>query len=145
LKIFDGFLVLVLVSFLWMLPVSKAIYEYRTDVREDTFHVITTSGQTTVDLVLVRAVYLDDSETIAVSSNCTADSPIVEIYTVATRVVSLSGLAESESHLLIISYDISSLTGLSSVNTFLDWLPWIWVLILFMFPAAAIFVIVKRR
>jgi hypothetical protein len=145
LKIFEGFLVLVLVSFLWMLPVSEAIYNYRTDVREDTFHIITTVGQTTVSVALIRPVYQDDFGTVSVSSNCSSDALIVESYTAATRLVSLSGLADGESRLLTVSYDVDALAAHSAINTFLNWLPGIWILILFVFPVAVIYVIVRRR
>jgi hypothetical protein len=127
-----------------MLPVPESIYNYRTDIREDIFHVITDPGQSTITLVLVKAVYADDSQTIAVTSNCSADIPLVDSYMPATRVVSISGLAESESHTLIVAYDVDALAAHSSINTFLGWLPTIWVLILFTFPVCVIYVIIRN-
>lgn len=144
-KVFEGLLVLVLVGFLWMLPVSEAIDNFRTDVREDNFTVQTAGGQTTADVVLFKPVYNADSQTLSVSSNSSADTPAVASYTAASRLVSVSGLAESESHRLTVSYDVDALASHSSINKLMDYLPWLWVLVLFAFPICVLIAIVRQR
>ena len=143
-KVFEGFLVLVLSSLLLLLPVSRAIYDYRTDVREDHFTVNTGPGEHSANVVLIKPLYDNDLETIFVSSNVTADHPLADSYDSNTRQLIVTGLTENESRLLAISYDVNALIGYAAVNTFLNWLPYLWYLILFVFPAAAIYVIVKR-
>lgn len=144
-RIFEGFLVLFLSSILWLLPVSRAIYDYRTDIREDRFTVVTGPGETVESVVLLKPIYGDDTGTVSISSNVTADSPMVGSYNPDTRQLTVSGLAENESHLLAVSYDVSALIGHTAVSMFLNWLPYIWYLLLFIFPVATIYVIVRRR
>ncbi len=144
-RIFEAMLVLVLVGFLWMLPVPDAIYNYRTTVRADHFTVDTIEGQTTTTLVLFKPVYGGDPEKISASSNSTSDSPEIASYEPSTRAVTVSGLSESEAHRLEISYDTDALTQSRSISSFLDYLPWLWIINLFAFPICAIIVVIRQR
>lgn len=144
-RIFQGFLVLVVVAILWMLPVSQAIYDFRTDIREDVFAVTTGGAETTTAEVLLKPVYDDDTGTISLLSDLATDTPALDAYTPATQVVDISGLTADSSRELTVTYDTDALSVHAAVSIVMDLLPMIWILILVAFPVVSLIVIVKRR
>jgi hypothetical protein len=134
-RIFNTFLILVVVALLWMLPFTEAIYDFRTDVRDDYFYDVTTAvGITTTNVTLLMPVYDNDSSTITILSDISTDNATVNSYNSTTRVLSITNLAANDTRDLTVSYDVGSLSDNSAFDTFLNQLPWIWMLVLFAFP-----------
>ena len=144
-RIFLGFLIIVTVAILFMIPVTEAIYDYRTDVREDPFTVVTAPAVTTGNMTLIKPIYDNDTATTAFSSNNTNDSPLYAAYDTATRELQVSGLAANSTRLLTVSYDVDALSASAAVSTLMDYLSWIWFILLAGFPAAAIAAIFMGR
>jgi len=145
-KIFYGFLIIVTVSILFMLPITEGIYDFRTDVRDDNFYGIETGvGVTTSNVTLHTNIYDDDTETIDILSDESTDIPAYSAYDTGTRVLTVSGLAASGNRTLTVSYDIDALSASAAVSNFMDVVSWIWFILLVAFPAAAIAAIFMGR
>ncbi len=134
-RIFYSFLILVCSSILIMLPVTEGVYAYRTDQREDTFS-ITTENITTADVVLLKTIYDDDTSTVLFASSI-AEVPTVSSYNGTTRNLSIAALTENTTRSLDIQYDVSAISN-SAVDSFMDIIPWIWILLWIAFPVAGL-------
>jgi len=144
-RIFQGFLILVVVAILWMIPVSQAIYDFRTEPRDDVFAVTTGGGETTTAVVLLKPIYDDDTGTISLRSDLATDTPISDNYTPTTYVLDISGLTAASSRELTATYDIDALSAHAAVSIIMDLLPTIWILILVAFPVVSLIVIFRKR
>ena len=116
-RIFLGFLIIVTVSILFMIPVTQAVYDYRTDVREDSFNIFTFAANTTGNMTLLKAIYDNDTSTLGFISNNTSDLPLYFAYNTTTRELEVSGLAANQSRLLDVSYDVDALGDAVAVST----------------------------
>ncbi len=136
-KIFYAFLVIVSSALLFMLPITSTIYDFRTDLREDTFVVTTAAGITSANTTLLVAIYNDDTQTINYTSN-TTEAPIFSSFNATSRQLTTAGLAEATTRALVVAYDISALPGADALNNLLDKIPLIWMLMVISFPIAAL-------
>ena len=136
-RIFYAFIVIVVAAILWLLPVTEGIYDFKTDLREDNFTVTTGLGETTANVTLLKAIYDDDTSTITISSDDSEDVPLYSSYNATTRSLSVIGFSDNNTRSLTVTYDIDAITG-DGIDTLLDQLPWIWILIKIALPAAAI-------
>ena len=137
-RIFLGFLILVTVAILFMIPVPQAVYDYRTDVREDPFTVVTAPAVVTGNVTLIKPIYDNDTTTTFFSSNNTNDLPLYAAYNTVTRELQVSGLEADATRLLAVSYDVDAMSSSAAISTLMDYLSWIWFILLVGFPAAAI-------
>lgn len=140
-----SFLILVLIVFLWLLPVSDSVYAFRTDLRTDRITVETLAAVTTGNVTLFKAVYDDDVSTIDIISSDSDDSPLYSSYNATTRLLDFSGLAASTNRTISVSYDIDAIEGSAAIDTLLDYAPWIyWILAVGMVAAAIAAIWVMR-
>ena len=137
-RIFYAFLVMVTTAMLWMLPITAAIYDFRTDVQEDTFTSDTAVGQTTENVTLSEVLYDNDTQTIDILSSISGDVPAYASYNGTTRLLGISGLSANTTRSLTVSYDVDALAGSDAINNLLDIVPWIWMLCIIVFPMAAL-------
>lgn len=144
-RIFNGFLIIFVAVVLILLPVSRGVYDYRTDVREDLFNYETGGGVTTANVVLHSPIYNDDTSTIVLYSDLATDVPLFAAYNTTTRLVDITGMTAASNRTLRVNYDTDALVSNVALSTFMDWLPYIWLLIVFTLPMAAIYVIIKYR
>jgi len=144
-RIFYAFLILLISAFLFMLPVSEAIYDYRTMQRIETETVPTAVGVTTGNIILGVPVYDDDTDVITIISDLGTDVPVFSAYNTTTRMVVFSGLTANGTRIITITYLIDALSLYTAVNTFLDFLPYIWLLTVFAFVPGALFAIFTNR
>lgn len=121
-----------------MLPVSGAVYDFRTDLRTDEFTSPTGVGVTSANVTLGEPLYDDDTQTIDILSDLSTDTPAFSSYTTATRVVNISGLSANTTRILTVSYDVDALGGSDALNTFVGYVPWMWMLIIIVFPIAGL-------
>ena len=128
-----------------MLPVSEAIYDYRTTSRTDTFSTDTAVGVFTANETLIDDLYNGDIGSVDIDSNDATDAPLSNSYNVTNQVLNIGGLTGNATRTLEISYDVGALTLYTAVDTLLDFLPYIWVLIIIAFPPAALFAIFTGR
>jgi len=144
-RIFQGFLIVFITVILYMLPVTGAIYDYRTDVREDSFNYETIGAEITANVTLHSPVYDDDTNTINILSDLPTDIPLFAAYNATTRLVDITGMTLTSNRTLRVSYDIDALADHGALNGFMGWLPLIWILMISVMPLAGIYTIIKRR
>lgn len=144
-RIFYAFLILLISAFLFMLPVSEAIYDYRTIQRIETETVPTAVGVTTGNVILGVPVFDNDTDVIEITSDSGTDAPTFSAYNTTNRMVIFSGLTANGTRVITITYLIDALGLYVAVNTFLDFLPYIWLLVVFAFIPASLFAIFTNR
>jgi hypothetical protein len=137
-RIFTSFLIVLLDIFLWFLPIQTAIYDFRTDIQTDNFNVATALATTTGNVTLSKELYGNDTQTIVLNSNLSTDSPVYSSYNTTTRVLKMSGFTVNATRTLEVLYNRPSFSPSSSLNSFMDVLPWFWMLFLAIFPFAAL-------
>ena len=138
-------MILLASAILWMLPVTEGIYDFRTDVREDNFTVLTAAGVTNSTVQLFTDIYDDDVSTIDLSSNNGDDNPTYSSYNATPRNLTVSGLSADATRTLTVFYDIDALTESAAVGNLLDMIDFLWILVVVAFPGAAIIAIVTMR
>jgi hypothetical protein len=133
-------------AILWLLPVTDAIYSFRTDVKDDSYYTTTAAGVTASNSTLTKALYLNDTSTIDLFSDLNTDLPTVYAYNTTTHALWVTGLTASQTRTLTISYDYDALNASAAISNFLDKLSWIWLICIAVFPIAAIVAlfVVKR-
>ena len=141
-RIFTGFLIMFASVLLWLLPQTQAAYDFRTDLRTDTFTVETGAAETTGNCTLVKDIYDDDVTTIELSSSDSDDSPLYSSYNATSRFLSFSGLAVSTNRTITVDYDVDALEGNDAIDTLVDQLPWIFIVITICFPCAGLALII---
>jgi len=144
-RIFSAFLVIVTAAILFMLPLTSGVYDFRTDLNEDTFNYETGGAETTANVTLDKAVYDDDTDTITILSDLSTDSPLFSTYNTSTRLLDITGLTVSENRTLTVAYDVDALEGSDAINTIVGRLPWIWLLVIIAFSPAALVAIFTGR
>ena len=143
-RIFYAFLIVVVSAILFMLPITEAIYDFRTDLREDTFSTETGAG-TTANVTLLDDLYDDDLGSVDIDSDLATDHPLPNSYNATSQVLNVSGLTATSNRTLDITYDIDALSGNDAINAVADILPFIWMLCIIAFAPAALFAIFTGR
>jgi hypothetical protein len=143
--IFNGFLIILVAVLLFMLPFTGAIYDFRTEVEEDTFNYATAANVTTGNVTLQEEVYDDDTDTIGISSDLTGDVPLFSAYNTTTRLLDMTGLLESSNRTLTVEYDTNALSDNAALDTLLSWVPYIWIMLVCGLPIAALYVYIRGR
>ena len=136
-KIFYAFLVIVAATLLFMLPITTMVYDFRTDIREDTFTVTTAAGVTSANVTLLKTIYDNDTATISYLSS-KPEVPVFTSYNTTSRQLLTGNLTALTTRTLYVSYDTDALTGYTALDTLLDRVPFIWLLIIIAFPVAAL-------
>ena len=144
-RIFYAFLIMFCSVFLFLLPLTEAAYDFKTDIRTDTFATETAAGITSVNETLFKPLYDSDIATVDILSTLATDVPTTTSYNATSRQLWISGLTASSNRSLEVSYDIDSLTGFPAIATLLDKVPFIWMLIIIAFAPAALFAIFTGR
>lgn len=144
-RIFTAGLVLVATAFLWLLPITSAVYDYRTDLREDTFTSALAAGITTANHTLTKPIFENDLGTITITSDLTGDTPALLSYNTSSRLIRISGLTANATRILNVSYDVDALAGNDAIATVASRVVFIWLLSLIIFPVAALAAIFLGR
>jgi len=144
-RIFYAFLIVVVSAILFMLPVTEAIYDYRTDLRTDTFSTTTAAAVTSANVTLLTGLYDSDISTIDIDSDDSTDDPLANTYNATSRVLNVTGLTAATTRTLDITYDIDALEGSDAIGKIADIVPFVWMILIIAFPPAALFAIFTGR
>ena len=125
-------------TFLFLLPLTGVIYDFRTDLRTDTFSTTTAAAVTSANETLLEALYDDDVGSVTIVSDNATDVPLPNSYNATSQVLNITGLGAGTTRLLEVSYDVDSLEAHDSISTIADRFPWIWMLLIIVFGPAAI-------
>lgn len=136
-RIFYAALIIVVAVILFILPISEATYDFRTDNREDTFAITTGIGVTTANVTLIKSIYEDDTATLSFSSNIT-ETPTFSSWNGTNRSLGIAALTANATRSLTVGYDVAVFRSGSAVNSLLDNTPLIWYLMIICLPGAAI-------
>jgi len=136
-RIFYSFLIIVCSVILIILPFTDASYEFKTDLREDSFTVTTAVGADNETVQLFKPIYDDDVSTLEFISDDTDDSPIYYSYNTTTRALVVAGLAADTTRTLDVTYDISAYSS-DAVNNVIDVFAIAWVILWIAFPMGAL-------
>jgi len=120
-----------------MLPVSEAVYDFRTELREDEFTSPTGVGVASANVTLGEELYDDDTGTIDYQSDLATDAPATSSYNATSRQLLVSGLTDNTTRILIVSYDVNALEGYDAIGLVADRWPFIWMLLIIVFPIGA--------
>tara|TARA_Y100000310_G_scaffold209022_1_gene209630 strand:- start:519 stop:926 length:408 start_codon:yes stop_codon:yes gene_type:complete len=134
---------LIAAGLLWMIDIPQAVLDFRTTTRQDVFNVVT-ADTTTANVTLLRAIYLNDTNTISYLSTI-SEEPFFSSYNSTTRDLQTGGLTANTTRTLTVNYSENALTFNTSLNTFLDWFPYMWISIIALFPIAALVAIFTGR
>lgn len=126
-KIFTSFLIILATTAFFLLPLTGASEELKTDTREDTFSVPTIVGQTTDNIVLAKAIYDSDTTTLTVVSDLSTDTVSWSSYNATDQHVLISGMTANTTRTLTATYDVDALNS-TNLSTFSDALVWILLL-----------------
>ncbi len=86
-------------------PITDGIKTWRTTNSTQSFARTTGAGVTTSNVTLSYDLYqAATAEVIGISSNETSDAPVATTYVEATKVLLVSGLAESKTRTLAVNY-----------------------------------------
>ena len=142
-RYFTGFLIVLCSVVFWLLPVSDAIYSFKTDLRTDSFLVTTAAGVTSNNSTLVKPLYADDVSTLSFSSNCTNDNIAYTSYNATAKRLLYHGLEAGKTRLVEISYDASAFDFGGPYNTLTDAASWLMFIFFIIFPMGGIYVAFK--
>ena len=142
--LYAGLIMLVTV-FLWMLPVEEAVYDFRTALRTDTFLTATAAGVTSANETLGGDLYECDLSSIDIDSDDTTDTPVANSANCTSQILNITGLSANTTRVLEITYAYNALVGYDAINTVVGRFPFIWILLIIIFPVAAIASLFLRR
>lgn len=126
-----------------MLPVTRAVYNYRTDMREDSFNYETGGAEATANVSLHTPIYDNDTNTITILSDLATDIPLFAAYNTTTRVLDMTGMTLAANRTIRVSYDINALADHDALDTFIGWIPFIWIILIAVMPMAGIYVVIR--
>lgn len=144
-RVFKAFLVVLASVILFLLPLTKAMYDLKTDRQEDNFSVSTAAGITSSNITLSESIYEDDTTTIELLSDLSSDSPAWSAYAVGSHSVNVTGLTDNATRALSVYYDVDALEGWDAIVALADKMAWIWMLIIIAFAPAAVAAIFTGR
>lgn len=144
-RVMYSFIFIFVAASLFLLPVSRGIYDFKTDVREDTVTITTAAGVTSANFTLIKSVYDDDTSTISVTSNLSTDFPVFSSYNTTTRLLAFTGLTANASRLITAEYDIDALSDSPAIETFANLIPFLWIAFIVVLIGAGIAVLIWGR
>lgn len=134
--VFGATLLIIALPFLF-----DAFDNAQTDEAEQSFSGVSTgAGVYSANVTLGQELYRDDHQQVSsISSNETLDSPTASAYNSVSRVLTVSGLAESESRTLTVSFLIDSTTLPTGFGTFFTLFRWFLIFTILGMMAGAIY------
>jgi len=144
-RVFYAFLIIFGAVFLWLLPITTAIYDFRTDLREDAFAVATGAGETSANVVLTKPIYDNDTNTIDILTSLATDNATYSSYNSTSRQLEVGQLVVSENRTLTVTYDIDALVANPSISTLMDILPFMWLICIAVFAPLGLFAVITGR
>ncbi len=143
-RVFFALLVIVAAAILFMLPLTQAVYDFRTDGRTDSF-LTTTGAVTTANVTLTADPYDCDIATIDIDSANVTDTPLPGSVNCTTRVLLVEGLTTNITRILEVNYYVDALDASPAISVLLDRVPWIWLLVIIAFAPVALYAIFTGR
>ena len=146
-RVFYSLLIIVASVILFMLPVTEAVYDFRTDLRTDSFST-TTGGVGSANVMLFDDLYDCDGVGVGdveVDSDNATDTPVATSVNCTTRILLIGGLSVNTTRVLDVTYPVDALWDSAALNILMDRVPWIWMLVIISFGPVALVAIFMGR
>lgn len=126
---------------------AEAVYDFETKLRTEEFTSPTAAGVTAANVTLGKPIFDDDTSTLDFLSDLSTDTPAYSAssYNSTTRLFTTSGLTANTTRVLTISYDVNALEGFDAIVLIVDRWPFIWLLLVIIFPLVGIGAIFTGR
>ena len=121
-----------------MLPITTGVYDFRTDLRTETFTPTTGPGVNTATFVLLKPIFEADTSTVSYASNESTETPHLSSYNATTRQMVVDNLTASVTRSLDVSFDVDALNTSDAVSAVIDVVAVIWLLSIIAFPIGAL-------
>lgn len=111
-------IIMVAVMFVIFPIVMDSAHTLQTDVEVQSEAAVTTGvGEVAADVVLTHALWNADTAYVtSVTSDNVADTPVKGAYTAGTKTLNVTGLAESDTRTLTITYEYDGLTDYTGMG-----------------------------
>ena len=121
--------------------VIPAVNDFRSEEYTESHGVVVTGvGDTSANLTLTQDLFLKDNAQVeSVTSNVTADVPLISTYTSASDKLLITGLVASTTRTLAVTYNIASLDNFYGVDLATRVIPMFLVLGVIGLVAAAVY------
>ena len=122
--------------------IMDSTHDVQADTDVDTFAAVTTgAGVYEADVVLTEDLYNDDNSYVtSVTSDNGGDTPVAGTYVAGTNTLTVTGLAESDTRDLTVTYEYGALDNYTGMDAIVGMTPLlIWVAILAMLGAGTWF------
>ena len=124
---------------------AEAVYDFKTALRTDTFLTETGVVATTANETLLDDLYDDDTGSVDVDSDEATDTPVASSYNATSQQLLVSGLTANTTRILEITYAFDALEGYDAIVLVVDRFPFIWMLLIIVFPIGAFAAIFMGR
>ncbi len=119
---------------------AETVYDFKTMLRTEEVTSPTAAGVTTANVTLGKPIFDDDTSTLDILSDLATDTPAYSAssYNSTTRQLLTSGLTANTTRVLTVSYDVNALEGFDAIVLIVDRWPFIWLLLVIIFPLVGI-------
>lgn len=142
-RYFTGFLIILCSVIFWMLPVSDAVYAFKTEPRTDQFYLVTPAGITSNASVLHKFIFDDDTATLSLTSDLPTDLPVFVSYNTTTRLVNYAGLTSNATRQLYITYDVTAFNESGPWDAIINAAVWLLFIFFVVFPIGGLWIAFK--
>lgn len=128
----------------WLLPIQPAIQSFRTNDLTNNFTVaVSVSGNATA--ILSSPLFNANTSLVSsVSSNNTADTPLVAGYDTISKTLTVAGLSPSETAILTVRYFTDAFPNQPVWADLLNIAPYFFILVLIILPVVAIVLFIRE-
>ena len=144
-RIFNAFMIIVASTFLFLLPLTLLVEDFKKDQQIDNFSVPTAVGETTENVSLSEELYEGDATSVTVLSDLATDSAGWGSYNATVNNLLITGLTTNTTRIIKVTYDIDALGGSVAIINLADKLAWFWLLICIAYAPAALAAIFTGR
>lgn len=144
-RILTAFLIILATALLWLLPFTGAIYAWQTDERTDSYVVTTAAAATSSNVILVKELFDNDTGTVLLASNTTADIPSVTSYNTTSRFLLIAGLAGGTTRELEVTYDTAAFDDSGAWGTIGDIAVYLTYILLVLFTIGGVWYLLADK
>ena len=144
-RIFNAFMIIVASTFLFLLPITLLVEDFKVDRHEDNFSITTGGADTTDNVILSNELYEGDTTSITILSDDADDSAGWGAFSATFNELEVTGLAVNTTRTIEVNYDIDALGGSVAIINLADKIAWFWLLICIAYAPASLAAIFTGR
>ncbi len=125
--------------------VTLGVFDFRTDVIEETFVFDTAAAETNQTVQLAEDLWDASVAYATVVSNDTTEVPTTDSYTKATQALIITDLIASTGHILVVTYNTEGLSGLTGAEEGVTALPLAIIVSIIILPLILVYALLRGR